>query len=57
MNPNALFELFRIYSGEMGMQVRKSMLKYLGITKKQGAENRNILKNAWIVLHMQNKTA
>ena len=57
MNPNALFELFGVYSGETGMQVRKLMLKYLGITKKCGAEDSNILKNAWIALHMQNKTA
>ena len=57
MNPNALFELLGVYSGETAMQIRKSMLKYLGIMKKRGADNSNILKNAWIALHMQNKTA
>ena len=57
MNPNALFELFGEYSNQTGLQVRKMMLKYLGITKKKGAETSNSLKNAWIALHMQNLTA
>ena len=44
MNPNALFELFGEYNNEMGMQVRKRMLKFLGITKKCGVDKCNILK-------------
>ena len=33
------------------------MLKFLSITKKRGAEESKILKNAWIALHMQELTA
>ena len=56
MNPNALFELFGTFSGQTGIQVRKSMMKYLGISKKRGADKCKSLKNAWITLHMQNHT-
>ena len=57
MNPNALFELFGEYNNEMGMQVRKRMLKFLGITKKCGVDKCNILKNSWIALHMHGISA
>ena len=33
------------------------MFKYLGVTKKHGAEECKMLMNAWIVLHMQGITA
>ena len=57
MNPGALFELFGEYSSETGLQVCKNMLKFLGITKKCGADKSNILKNSWIALHMHDLTA
>ena len=57
INPNALFELFGEYSRNTALQVRKLMLKFLGITKKKGAEDSKILKNAWIALHMQGLSA
>ena len=57
MNPNALFELFGEYNNETGMQVRKRMLKFLGITKKHGVDKCNILKNSWIALHMHGISA
>ena len=56
MNLNALFELFREYSNESGMTVRQNMLKYLGITKKKGAETSTILQNVWIALHLHEVT-
>ena len=56
MNPNPLFELFSEYSSESGMKVRRNMLKYLGITKKKGAEDSAILKNAWIALCLHEVT-
>ena len=56
-NPNALFELFGEFSNNTALQVRKSMLKFLGITKKRGAKESKILKNVWIALHMQGLTA
>ena len=57
MNPNALFELFRDYSGQTSLQVCKGMLKYLCMTKKKGTDECKILKNAWIALHMKGQTA
>ena len=57
MNPNALFELFGVFSGQTSLQVRKAMFKYLGITKKRGAEQGKTFMNAWITLHMQGVTA
>ena len=57
MNLGALFELFGEYSSETGLQVCKNMLKFLGITKKCGADKSNILKNSWIALHMHDLTA
>ena len=57
MNPNALFELFGAFSGQTSLQVRNAMFKYLGITKKHGAEQYKTLMNAWITLHMQGITA
>ena len=44
MNPNTLFELFGEFSNNTALQVRKSMLKFLGITKQKGAEESKILK-------------
>ena len=57
MNLNALFELFSTFSGQTSLQVRKAMFKYLGITKKRGAEQCKTLMNTWIALHMQGTTA
>ena len=57
MNPNAMFDLFGKFSCETPLQVRKRMLKYLGITKKRGAEECKILKNLWIALHMHGLSA
>ena len=57
MNPNTLFELFGVFSGQTSLQVRKAMFKYLGVTKKCGAEQCKTLMNAWIALHMQGLTA
>ena len=57
MNPGALFELFGAYNNETALQVRKRMLKFLGITKKRGADSCAILKNAWISLHMKGLSA
>ena len=57
MNPSALFEMFSEYSSQTQLQVCKGMFKYLGITKKRGADDCKILKNAWIALHMKGQTA
>ena len=57
MNPNALFEYFGLFSSEDGKTVRKNMLKYLGLHKKNGWKNCNTLKNSWIALHMKGMTA
>ena len=56
MNPNALFDLFGEFSNQTGLQVRKRMMKFLGITKKHGADDNNIIKNSWIALHMKGLT-
>ena len=56
MNPNAMFDLFGEYSANTGKQIRKNMLKYLGITKKQGADMCTVLKNAWMPLWWQGKS-
>ena len=57
MNPNALFEYFGLFSSEDGKTVRKNMLKYLGLHKKNSWKNCNTLKNSWIALHMKGLTA
>ena len=57
MNPNALFECFSLFSSEDGKTVRKNMLKYLGLHKKNSWKNCNTLKNSWIALHMKGLTA
>ena len=57
MNPNAMFELFAGYSGQTTLQVGKAMLQYLSVTHKRGMDNSNILKNAWISLHMNGLSA
>ena len=36
MNPNALFEFFGLFSNDDSKTVRKNMLKYLGLHKKNG---------------------
>ena len=57
MNPNALFEFFGMFSNDDSKTVRKNMLKYLGLHKKNGWKTCNTLKNSWIVLHMKELTA
>ena len=57
MNPNALFEYFGLFSNEDSKTVRKNMLKYLGLHKKNGWKMCNTLKNSWIALHMKGLTA
>ena len=57
MNPNALFEYFGLFSSEDSKTVRKNMIKYLGLHKKNGWKNCNTLKNSWIALHMKGLTA
>ena len=52
MNPNAMFELFGEFNNKTGMQVRKSMLKFIGISRKCEAEDCELLKDAWIALYM-----
>ena len=39
MNPNAMFELFGEFNNESGMQTRKRMFKFIGITCQQKAED------------------
>ena len=56
MNPNALFEYFGLFSNEDSKTVRKNMLKYLGLHKKDGWKTCNTLKNSWITLHMKGLT-
>ena len=52
MNPNVLLNyLVNI------VETLLYRLKFLGITKKKGAEDSKILKNAWIALHMQGLSA
>ena len=53
MNPNTMFEPFGEFNNESGMQIRKRMFKYIGITHQQKAEDCDLLKDAWIALHMQ----
>ena len=57
MNPNAMFELFGCFNNETGMQTRRHMFKYLGVTKKHGAETSEILCNSWMALGMQGLNA
>ena len=57
MNPNAMFELFGEFNNESGMQTRKRMFKFIGITHQQKAEDCDLLKDAWIALHMQGLSA
>ena len=57
MNPNAMFELFGEFNNESGMQIRKRMFKFIGITCQQKAEDCDLLKDAWIALHMQGLSA
>ena len=54
MNPNAMFEYFGLYSNETSKQVRKNMIKFMGLNKKDGWEHCAILKNSWIALALQN---
>ena len=56
MNPSAMFKIFGAFSSETPLQVRR-MMKYLGISKKRGAEECKILKNRWIALHMKGQSA
>ena len=57
MNPNAMFELFGEFNNESGMQIRKRMFKFIGITHHRKAEDCDLLKDAWIALHMQGLSA
>ena len=57
MNPSAMFEIFGAFNNETPLQVRRRMMKYLGISKKRGAEECKILKNSWIALHMKGQSA
>ena len=53
MNPNAMFELFGEYNGLSGMDVRKCMIKFIGVTKKIPAERCPVLQDeANVALHM-----
>ena len=57
MNPNAMFELFGEFNNESGMQIRKRMFKFIGITHQRKAKDCDLLKDAWIALHMQGLSA
>ena len=58
MNPNAMFDMFGEYSRNSGMVVRKRMLKYMGINKRDGANKSDILlRYGYVSLAMQGITA
>ena len=52
-----MFDLFSTYNNENRTQVHKRMFKFIGVTKKHGDEDSNILKNSWIALHIKRLSA
>ena len=52
-----MFELFGLYSNETGKNVHKNLIRFMGLHKKNGWDDCNILKNSWITLRMKAMSA